>query len=219
MTTAGYARKLVVPAPKRAGPEGCRISPEIGRNRTACCMQHRSRFAHTNLTVMVRDLLAELDRSTIEFAETLTQFSARQLNAVPASGGWTAGQVAEHILLSESGVPELLHGPTVETMRKPDEKVATIKSIFLNFDMKMSSPEMILPSENEKNLLIQVSSFLQTRKAIRHAIATLDFSHSCTAFPFPELGVFTRWEWACFVICHARRHTRQMQQIYEILNG
>lgn len=167
---------------------------------------------------MVRDLLAELDRSTIEFAETLTRFSVSRLNAVPSYGGWTAGQVAEHILLSESGVPELLHGPTVETMRKPDEKVATIKSIFLNFEMKMSSPEMILPSESKKDLLTQVSDFLQTRKAIRHAIATLDFSHSCTAFPFPELGVFTRWEWACFVICHARRHTRQMQQILQTLN-
>src|SRR5260221_2691509 len=75
----------------------------------------------------------------------LARFSEEQLNIVPFEGSWTGGQVAEHLLKS-AGVADVVFGHTAPTSRPPDEKVPMLR-IFLDFSIKMKSPDFIIPSD------------------------------------------------------------------------
>ncbi|GGM93277.1 hypothetical protein GCM10010967_28020 [Dyadobacter beijingensis] len=166
-------------------------------------------------TVNRQQLLHDLDQTEHDFSSVLAAFQPAAVNAIPFEGSWTAGQVAEHILLSESGIPETILGSTDETVRPVGQYVPVIESIFLDFSAKYESPEFIVPSpgpHDQRNLL---DAFKAERAEIRQIAASEDLSLTCTDFEFPQIANLTRWEWLQFVLCHSKRHTRQLRNIFE----
>ncbi|MCF0070144.1 DinB family protein [Dyadobacter sp. CY261] len=162
-----------------------------------------------------RRLLLELDQTEQDFYSTLASFQANEVNVVPFEGSWTAGQVAEHILLSESGIPETVLGSTDETDRPVAQYVPVIESIFLDFSAKYKSPDFILPSSGPHNQQELLEAFKGERAEIRKIAASEDLTLTCTDFEFPQIAKLTRWEWLQFVLCHSKRHARQLRNIYE----
>ncbi|MGZ8517032.1 MAG: hypothetical protein ACXWWD_06770, partial [Chitinophagaceae bacterium] len=128
---------------------------------------------------------------------------------------WTAAQVSDHILKSVSGILELLYTNTKQTTRKPNEKAAAARSIFLEFTTKMKSPDFILPGSQpiEKDKIMPAPENTMTK--IIEAMNKLDVSAKCTAFELPGSGEFTRTEWLWFAIYHTQRHTHQLKTIYK----
>jgi uncharacterized damage-inducible protein DinB len=168
---------------------------------------------------MTDNFYTEFDETTEDLLRTISSFSQEQFNTIPFEGSWTAGQVAEHLLKSESGIPKILRGNTRPADRDSCEKVEAIRSIFLDFNSKMKSPEFILPSGEAKDKEIILSKFKTKLAETREMMDTTDLSQIFIDFPFPQLGEFTGWEWICFAICHAKRHTYQMKNILKVLEG
>jgi hypothetical protein len=143
----------------------------------------------------------------------LADFSDQQLNARPSCGGWTAGQVAEHLLLS-GGVVETIAGRTAPTTDRPaDARCPIIAGIFLNFHSRLQSPDFILPSEDnqDKQRLISLTRLLWDR--IGEGIRVLDLSQTCLDFEFPTIGYLTRLELLWFYVWHTQRHIHQLNRI------
>ena len=161
------------------------------------------------------DISAKLKSSTQELLVVFAEFGSEQVNIVPFEGSWTPGQIAEHLLKSEIGLPHLLAENVTPTERPADEKVPVIESIFLNFETKLKAPEFIIPSNGPHQKELLLNSLKETRAKILNLTETTDLSMTCTAAQFPGLGVLTRWEWINFVICHSIRHTRQLRNILE----
>jgi len=67
------------------------------------------------------EIIATLQSTITEFQELISSFDKAQLNAVPFEGSWTPGQVAQHIIMANSGFGEVLNGPVIDTERAPDE--------------------------------------------------------------------------------------------------
>lgn len=161
-----------------------------------------------------------MDTAGREVLAALAAFNNTDFNKVPFAGSWTGGQVAEHLLKSIEGIPGLLAGDTAPTAgREPDSHVQTIEDIFLDFDTKMQSPEFILPGEGTHDVKAMLQAYRATIDAIAEKARTLDLSLSCTAFEFPQVGYFTRWEWISFGICHTLRHARQLRNIHHHLQA
>jgi len=160
-------------------------------------------------------LLLELDQSEQEFCAALAAFQPDQVNRVPFEGSWTAGQVAEHILLAESGIPETVLGSTEETDRPVAQYVPVIESIFLDFTARYQAPEFIIPSQGPHNREQLLEAFKAERAAIREIAANEDLTLTCTDFEFPQIANLTRWEWLQFVLCHSKRHSRQLRNIFD----
>lgn len=114
---------------------------------------------------------------------------------------------------------DILTAPVKKTNRAPDEKVESIKSVFLNFDIKMSSPEFITPSAQliEKEALL--NSLKDRTSKILEISESLDLSETCTAFSLPGSGEFTRLEWLYFILYHTQRHIAQLKNIQQIINA
>ncbi|WP_353719483.1 DinB family protein [Dyadobacter sp. 676] len=166
-----------------------------------------------------RQLLRELDATEHDFYSALASFLPHQVNVVPFEGSWTAGQVAEHILLAESGIPETVLGSTTETDRPVAQYVPVIESIFLDYSARYQSPEFIVPTSGPHDRQQLLEAFKTERAAIRKIAENEDLTLTCTDFEFPQIANLTRWEWLQFVLCHSKRHTRQLQNIFRKVTG
>lgn len=166
---------------------------------------------------MNRDqLITDIQTTIAELLQVISAFKDDEINIVPFEGSWTAGQVAEHVLKS-SGISEVLHGKVEPTQRQPDQYVAPLRDQFLNFDIKMTSPDFILPSDgphNKQELLVELDN---TWKKTAAAAATQDLSMTCLDFELPGLGTMTRYEWISFLTVHTQRHTWQLKNIHKKL--
>lgn len=166
---------------------------------------------------MKEQLFSEFEETTKDLFETLSLFSQEEFNKVPFEGSWTAGQVAEHLFKSESNIPRVLKGSSEETKRDAFANGDIIRQVFLDYTIKMQSPEFILPSNNEKDRDDFVNRFKETRSELKTLIETLDLNKTFTNFSFPQMGHLTGWELLCFAVCHSKRHIRQMKIIAEKL--
>lgn len=164
---------------------------------------------------MKTDIINEFNATTTELLQTITGFSEEQFHAIPFEGSWTAAQVAEHLLKSESGIPKLWSGNTRITQRVPDEKLATIRGILLDFNTKLVPPASVLPSARPQGKEQLYKGLQQNRAVITQLANTTDISLTFIDYPFPKLGELTGIEWLAFLTYHTKRHVRQMQHIYE----
>ena len=164
-----------------------------------------------------QDIKTDLENAFGTLTSLLDDLSEDQLNIVPFEGSWTAGQVADHLQQSYS-IIKMMHGNTIATERAVLEKVDSLKSIFLNFDKKLKSPDFIIPS-NEPFIKVELLGKL---KAKAHKITQFaqaeDLSLTCTDYEFPGFGAMTRIEWLHFIVFHTQRHTHQLRNIIKALN-
>lgn len=168
---------------------------------------------------MVQELITELNDTYAALQQTLQGFAADQLDVVPFEGSWTAGQTTEHIIKAGLGAEHFLKENTAPTDRPIDKNVETLRSIFLNFDIKMKSPDFIVPTGTVHNKEMQAKQLETIRKELAEAAAGLDLSRTCLGFELPGMGHLTRLEWIKFNIVHTQRHTRQLKNIYKALQA
>ncbi|HTD39979.1 MAG TPA: DinB family protein [Mucilaginibacter sp.] len=162
---------------------------------------------------MKNDAQNEIANAKEELLRALNLFDQENINIIPFEGSWTGGQVAEHILKSISGILETIKGPIKPTDRDPEEHVKQLGDIFLNMDIKMKSPDFIIPSDDPKektSLSIAISSTLD---GIKQVAENDDLTVTCSGFDMPMMGPLTRLEWISFASFHTRRHTQQLKNI------
>ncbi|MCP9750332.1 DinB family protein [Ferruginibacter sp. HRS2-29] len=147
------------------------------------------------------------------FIHELSTVPSADFNKIPFKDSWTAGQLAQHVALSDTGFGQMLTGGTKLTERPPDAYVGEIRNILMDFTTKLQSPGFIIPEERhyEKNELIGKLS--EARASISNSIDTLDLTQTCTGFGLPQMGFITRLEAVYFVVYHTLRHTHQLKNI------
>lgn len=164
---------------------------------------------------MKKEIVQLIDETTKQLLQTLISFSPEQLNKVPFEGSWTAAQVAEHVLKSETLFPKIWQGHAEKTERPIDKNVPIIESVFLNFEHKMKSPDFIIPAEGWHDKEKLYNAIKNNRAEIKRIAESVDLTKTFTDFEMPQMGYLTGIEGATFIICHSKRHIHQMQNIYE----
>ncbi len=157
-------------------------------------------------------LATSFDETAKDLLATISSFNEEEFNQIPFAGSWSAAQVADHLKKSLKGTINALHGQVKPSEREPDEQVEKLKSIFLNFDIKMQSPEFILPTEQPLQKDTVYQNLKEITDEISKAINTLDLSFAST-ITFPNSGELTRHEWVSFATFHTQRHILQMKNI------
>jgi hypothetical protein len=166
-----------------------------------------------------RDTELELNASLEEFQELISSLNEKYLNTVPVEGGWTAGQLARHVIKSNSGFLKLLNGPVKETKRKYDEMTENIKISFSDFSIKMKSPDFILPEIVDYKKEDLSHSLKEITGGLIQSVKSSDMTKTSIAFELPVLGHVTRFEAVYFVIYHTRRHIRQLKNIIKTIEN
>lgn len=161
-------------------------------------------------------LLKDVEKTVTELLQTLSAFNDNTFNTVPFEGSWTAGQVTEHVLKS-SGVSVVLSGRTAPAERDPEQYIAPLREQFLNFGIKMTSPDFILPSEGPHDKQALMQELTDVWKKTVAIAETQDLSALCLDFEMPMVGAMTRKEWISFLSVHTQRHTHQLKNILKAL--
>jgi hypothetical protein len=164
-------------------------------------------------------IIREADETLSALEYEFSRFDSPQINEVPFEGSWTAGQLAEHLVLSNSGFLEVINGPVAETDKPADLMVKEIRKDFLNFNVNYNSPKEIYPEDRTYNQPELLKSLKQIREGISDAITGLDLTKTCTAYELPGYGFLTRLEAIYFVIYHTQRHVHQLKNIYNELDS
>lgn len=162
------------------------------------------------------ELLAEIRDTFQELNNTISAFNDEQFNRVPFPGSWTPAQVSEHIILFTSGMPD---NHTQFTERKYDEKVEPLRQLFLNFSIKMKSPDFVNPGNSSRDKMEVLRIFKSVPDRLENLVETIDLSATCLDFEFPGLGHLTRYEWIRFFVVHTQRHIRQLKNILTLINN
>jgi hypothetical protein len=160
------------------------------------------------------EIAKQADQTLTGLIEIVETVPAEEFNTVPFEGSWTAGQLTQHMVMSNSGFADLLKGPVKDTERAPDAAVEGIKSAFLNFNIKMQTPDFIRPEKKNYDKDGLLAALSGIKADIITSAATLDLSKTCLSFELPVLGYVTRLEAVSFVICHTQRHIHQLKNIY-----
>jgi hypothetical protein len=144
--------------------------------------------------------------------KTLSRFDDDRFNEAPSYGGWSPGQVGEH-LFKAYGAADTMRGTVGAAGRPADKNIAEIKGIFLNFEIRLKSPEALLPGNDpkEQRHLLQVLG--ERISQIKGIIETEDLTLLCLDYEMPVLGRLTRLEWVYFCLFHTMRHIRQLENI------
>ncbi|MBC7827664.1 MAG: DinB family protein [Chitinophagaceae bacterium] len=162
---------------------------------------------------MKTEIQTKIDNTLTELIQLFSTIDQQQINIVPYEGSWTAAQLAQHMILSNSGFAEMINGPVKETKRNPDELVERIKSDFLDFTTKMKSPDPIVPAMAQYNKEDLLNSSKNIRENVHTAIQTEDLTKTCVMFELPGYGFLTRLEAAHFILYHTQRHIHQLKKI------
>src|SRR5918993_1186699 len=165
----------------------------------------------------ITQLVTEIDKTLEKAVNSFDELDASEINKVPFENSWTAGQLMNHVLMSNKGFADIMRGPVEETDRDPSLNVETIRSIFLDFNTKMKSPDFILPPEKDYHKEALKSEFMAVKTQLIKTASSEDLSKTCTAFKLPQLGFLTRMEAIHFVLYHTQRHTHQLENIKQAI--
>jgi hypothetical protein len=160
------------------------------------------------------EICNSINNATGELLIIIRSLDEEKLNKTPSEESWTAGQVGDHLLKSYT-VVKILNGATKPTDRPPDQKVGEVRNLFLDFNIKMKSPEFIIPSNAPIDKERLLSSLGGRIEQINEVIQTKDLTEICEGFAIPEYGEFTRLEWLYFVLFHTQRHIHQLKDIVQ----
>jgi len=165
----------------------------------------------------IKATLIEADQTFADLLQTLSSIEESKINTVPFTGSWTAGQLAQHVILSAGGFVQLLNGPVKDTERDPEANIPRLKEIFLNFNTKLKSPDFIVPEDKDYDKQQLTDTLRDIKTGLHKAIETLDIMKTCTAFELPGSGYISRAEAITFTIVHTQRHVHQLKNILQHL--
>src|SRR5882724_2284058 len=86
-------------------------------------------------------LFANFDETTSEFLQLATSFSEEELNMVPYKNSWTGAQIVEHVTRSNITIIQSMQIDGNKSTRELDERVPELKETFLDFNIKLNSPD------------------------------------------------------------------------------
>ncbi|MDQ6904930.1 MAG: DinB family protein [Bacteroidota bacterium] len=168
----------------------------------------------TPVTVNTKQLFLSLDETWADLLHLIKSTDETSVNLVPFEGSWTAAQLVRHVTKSNKAIAQGLQMDGTPAKRNPEEGVAKIKDMFLDFEAKYQSPEFIVP-ENIHFERERINSALQ--KSIEQLEQNRNNVELTEMITLPIFGEVTKLELLYFVLYHTQRHNHQLRKILKAL--
>ena len=164
-------------------------------------------------------LQAELIELTNNMIAQVKDFPAVSFTQVPASGGWSAAELAEHVFIVTRNINSVLQSEGSVPERAPDKKLPVIIAALADRSTKRVAPENVKPTGKLKGRAELADALQQQLQLLVKIAGEKELMELCTVYPHPSLGRLTRLEWIHFIIHHTQRHLLQLEEIkHEVAN-
>ena len=154
----------------------------------------------------------KLEDVSARLISLFNSFNDEQVNKRPAEGGWTPGQIMDHVLKFISGVVQALQANGSVNSRPIDAYAKNIEDAFMNFEVKYDAPDFVVPAEPPHDKAKLLNKADRVFGELKKLVAEVDLSLVYDNFSLPGMPPMTRYEWCVFAVTHVERHVRQMQR-------
>jgi hypothetical protein len=175
----------------------------------ALCGQHITRSERAAA-------LARLESSRAAFMETMARLSDTQWDFKPASDRWSAGECAEHIVITEGAywrtLSKLLEAPPSKLRAELSD--AELLRLYTDRSLKRVAGEAVQPKGSFRSRAELIEQFNRTRDRIVALART-------TQLPLREYvskaaaggKLMDGYQWFLRIAGHSERHTDQMREV------
>jgi hypothetical protein len=161
---------------------------------------------------MDKDLIKEkIEGAFANFKSAIRQHS--DINKKRADGGWSAGEIADHIIKST----QVSLGTTKQTDRPYDQHADSVRDLFLNFQMKFPAAPILQPDSREYSTGELFSMLDRNRDNILTMVENDDLTETCIDIQIPVWGTLTKYEWLALFENHIIRHTGQLNDFNKVV--
>jgi hypothetical protein len=151
--------------------------------------------------------------STEHLIQKIDAFNFETFNRKPADGGWSGGELAEHILLFDIRLNRVLADATVLVERDPHEKIKPITDRLEDRVNKIDAPEPLKPTGIATDPQEMIEMIRAERNKVLRFIEEKDLALANTKTPHRLFGELTALEWIVLVIQHTQRHLFQFDRL------
>lgn len=159
---------------------------------------------------MATEIFYELQETFAELFRLLALLDQEKINTVPFENSWTPAQIAEHVKRSNKSITLALSMEGKTTERNPGEGIQAIKAMFLDFNVKLQSPEFILPTQNYYQKETLIEELRKSTRNLQDIAGDVNLSEEISLHPF---GDITKLELLHFVLYHTQRHIHQLKNM------
>ena len=159
-------------------------------------------------------LCTAIGEAAAELIALSSALNEHTINAVPYENSWTAAQLLCHVTKSVNGMAQAMYMDGKPAERNPAEKIPQLKKTFLDFSIKMQSPEFIVPEDGPYKKQAVIHGLNGSVQQFKEATNKSDLNDLVEGLP---LGPVTKLEILHFVLYHTQRHLQQMNRICDAL--
>ena len=163
--------------------------------------------------INIQQIHTDLDQNTTRLLDALSAFSAADFSRKPSPTGWSAAEIADHVLQVMMFGNKALKGNALPTERPFDEKIKVIIGAMSNMNANYQSPEMAMPRKGDIDQAEITEILKGQRFVMKESLDGSDLSYFCSDFKHPGFGGLTKFEWIYFDIHHVARHISQMKRL------
>ncbi len=168
----------------------------------------------TTGTLQIATLINNIELVSDTLVQLLQLVDERHFNQKPGPDKWSIGQVADHIRLSNNSVAKALALKGKAVDRNPGERIGELKSVFLDFQTKLQSPDFIVPSKDIYDPALLLKVLQESIQGIRERMYEDDLDE---LIHHPAFSDISKFEILHFVLYHTQRHLRQIKEIIATL--
>lgn len=159
---------------------------------------------------MHQTLATELSLNTDRLISALRRFDLKTFNEKPGPQSWSAGEIAEHLLLFDLRTANVLAGKQGSASRDDDSVVSAITTRLQDRSNRIDAPEALLPSPAAKEQEALLEQLRHQRDRLVRLIDTMDVNAVLPETPHRLFGPLTAAEWIRLTILHTERHLVQL---------
>lgn len=155
-------------------------------------------------------LTLALKENTYVLLKELSRFDYPSFNSKPDPHAWSAGEIAEHLLIFDLRLSSILSTEPSYMERDPQERIEQIADRLADRVNRLEAPAPLLPSGTAKDPEALYEKLSLSRNQLLQKCEESDLTLFFTATPHPILGVLSGVEWINFLIHHTNRHLQQL---------
>ncbi|MFT3981635.1 MAG: DinB family protein [Ferruginibacter sp.] len=155
-------------------------------------------------------LIKNLMETEAAYAEIFLSIDPGKINSIPSYGGWTPGELLNHVTKATNGMPHILHKKGKTAEREVDQKVEGFRKIMTDFHHKFESPDFIVPDKRAYDKAESLQAFQRNFVSMPEAIRTARPDEIVEGLP---MGEVTKLELMHFTLFHLQRHLQQLKNI------
>jgi uncharacterized damage-inducible protein DinB len=160
--------------------------------------------------------MSELHATRKRFLDSIAGLSQAQWNFKPAPEVWSIAQIADHVVVSEGALFDLIQKTILASPAKRDAKKVTdeqVLKVMPDRSQKRTAPDFLAPAGKWATQSAAVGEFKRLRDA---HIAYVDQTQDDLRAHFGEhraVGELDAYQWLLVIAAHTERHVLQIEEV------